>query len=794
MLKTKKSEKSYFAPGNVEYGEYSPRSQIPIHDVISSVAKSIDKIKNQAVTMDSEENSFRISIGDHILASGGIKILCGGKKYTTVRSEIIPDEKLKGKPPVIYLLKFEPMKIESKLAIQEAQVEKYSLKSSDDVIDASITFQNLKKFGQIIVRLEFNKAIEGTSTGSYETPCIELFYTNKSNLSKVLTFISDASDGYPKPTNKFAVIEGPILFFNDNLDTLIVGPMENPHLFVGYSEKRDPTKHHFGVEGLVERIPEKFVFELLFLPGKGLINSWLEFGDRFLMLHDRTQRTPSYGSVSQNYLGYSTMENAAYYENTEKDLNILQTLMLIKEEANLLQIPYLYYSLGTWFYPKKDGILKWDANQEDIPGGISNLQETLQAGIIASLSWFSFNNVYKTTSNAWIEEVLIQKKKESKRALPFASEVWEEILQTSKKWNCYVLQFEDLSEIWSFFSPLKKIPYLLKEFIQLLSDACIKHEIKMIVSKTPVNLVPFFSIYTPIIQAVSSEGDSSMCMCPTKKIESITASLLFWTFGLWPTKNAVFSMQTSQERSKDVAKASNPLDLLLSSLTGGSIALGDKVGFQNAENILQTCREDGLLLKPDRPLLPIDLMFLPNNKPFIASTYSLNSGKVWQYVLAMKIDDNPATENFYTLRDLGIHEGKWVFYDYFDKLVFPIDSESKLGGYEQYNQLKKINDYHYGVIAPIYSSGIAFIGFRDKFITVPSGVIQSIEEMVDGLVIKGTYCLNKDFSVVFYSEKPPKSVTFNGTPLMSKWGEYYKTVTLTMWLTDSDQFEIIFKN
>jgi hypothetical protein len=790
MLKTKKSEKSYSARRNVEYGELSPRSQLSIYEILASLSKSSDKIKNQAVTVDSEENSFRISIGDHILASGGVKILCGGKRYTTVLSEIVPAEKLKGKPPVVYLLKFEPMKVESKLLAEEAQVERYSLKSSDDVVDASITFQNLKKFGQIIVRLEFNKALEGTSTGNYETPCVELFYINRSNLSRVVTFVSDE---YPKPTTLFDAVEGPIMFFNDNLETLIVGPMENPHLFFGYSEKRDPTKHHFGIEGLVERIPEKFVFELLFLPGKGIIKSWLEFGDRFLLLHERPHRNPAYGSVSQNYLGYSTMEGAAYYEKTEKELDILQTLMLVKEEANLLEIPYLYYALGTWFYPKKDGLLKWDANQEDIPGGITNLQESLQSGIISALSWFSFNNVYKTMSDKWIEEVVIEKKKETKRCLPLAPEVWEEILQTSKKWNCYVLQFEDLSEIWSFFSVLKKNVYLFKEFIQLLSDVCIKHEFKVIVSKTPVALIPFFSVYAPVIQAVSCENDSLMCACPEKHKKAITSSLLFWTFGLWPTKNAVFSMKTGHERSKNVSKVPEPLDMLISSLTGGAIALGDKVGSQNAEIILQACREDGLLLKPDRPLLPIELMFLSHNKPFISSTFTINSGNVWHYVLAMKIDDDLATDVYYTLNDLGINEGKWVYYDYFDKLVIPIEYDSKLCGYEHYNQLKKAGDYHYAVIAPIHSNGIAFVGLRDKFITVPSGVIQSIQEIADGLVIKGTYCLNKDFSVVFYSEHPPKSILFNGTPLMTKWGEYYKTVTLTMWLTDSEQFEIIFK-
>ena len=790
MLKTKEQSKPYSPMSTVEYGEFSPRSKREIHDILSSIRENSGKVQQQAITIDSEENSFRISIGDIVLASGGLQILCGGKKYTTVKSEIIPDEKLKGKAPTIYFLKFDPISDNSTISNYDMQIEKYSLKSSDNVIEAIITFQNLKKFGQILIRLDFINKIEGCSTGAYNRPCIDLFYTNKSNLSNILAF---KTEEYPKPYSKFDFVESPIMLFNNDLDTLMIGPSENPHLFVAYAEKKDPTKHHLGIEGLVDLIPENFAFELLIVPGKGLVSSWLLFGDRFMMLHNRTQRTAAYGSVSQNYLGYSTMEGSAYFGRTEKDLDILQTLMLIKEEANLFEIPYLYYSLGTWFYPKKDGLLKWDANYEEIPGGTANLQETLQSGIIAAFSWFSFNTLYKTESNQWIDEVLMEKKKEIKRSLPLGSDVWTDIIETSKKWNCYTLEIEDLSEIFEFFTSFKKNVSLFIEFLKILCDVCIAHEFKIIVSKTPANFIPLFSMFSPIIQAVVCENYSYSCSCSEKITDALGASLYLWAFGIWPTKNAAFSMHKERQSGKKESRVPYPFDLLVSSLLSGAIALGDKAGAQNAELILQTCREDGLLLKPDRPLLPVELMLLDHNKPYIATTYSINSGKIWEYVLALKIDDNPSTECFYTLKDLGINGGTWVYYDYFDKLVIPIDSNTKLGGYGQYNQLKKKGDYHYGILAPVYTNGIAFIGLRDKFITVPNAVIQSVEEIADGLVIKGSYCPNKDFSLVIYSEKSPKSVTFNDTPIIAKWGEYYRTVTLTMWLTDSENFEIVFK-
>eukprot|EP00662_Eupelagonemidae_sp_cell21_P018224 gene18224-56905_t len=51
------------------------------------------------------------------------------------------------------------------------------------------------------------------------------------------------------------------------------------------------------------------------------------------------------------------------------------------------------------------------------------------------------------------------------------------------------------------------------------------------------------------------------------------------------------------------------LQALVSSLIAGPVGVADGVGFLNATRVMQTCRADGTLLKPDRPAYQLDSTF-----------------------------------------------------------------------------------------------------------------------------------------------------------------------------------------
>ena len=47
-------------------------------------------------------------------------------------------------------------------------------------------------------------------------------------------------------------------------------------------------------------------------------------------------------------------------------------------------------------------------------------------------------------------------------------------------------------------------------------------------------------------------------------------------------------------------------EILMATLSTGPVGVGDGINFINKERIMRCCREDGLILKPDRPVTMIN--------------------------------------------------------------------------------------------------------------------------------------------------------------------------------------------
>ena len=76
----------------------------------------------------------------------------------------------------------------------------------------------------------------------------------------------------------------------------------------------------------------------------------------------------------------------------------------------------------------------------------------------------------------------------------------------------------------------------------------------------------------------------------------------------------------------DVFMSTETNNLLLSTLSAGIVGVGDPIGLESATNLFQTIRADGVIVKPDEPIVPIDATYIQDaqalNKPMVASTYT----------------------------------------------------------------------------------------------------------------------------------------------------------------------------
>jgi hypothetical protein len=75
---------------------------------------------------------------------------------------------------------------------------------------------------------------------------------------------------------------------------------------------------------------------------------------------------------------------------------------------------------------------------------------------------------------------------------------------------------------------------------------------------------------------------------------------------------------------------------------------------------------------------------------------------------------------------------------------------------------------------------MAFIGFRDKFITMSTTVWSTVE--IDGTTLRvlGTYIPERPFTLLAYVPAAPRAIRVNGEPITEyTWGPHYKTLTFT---------------
>ena len=72
-------------------------------------------------------------------------------------------------------------------------------------------------------------------------------------------------------------------------------------------------------------------------------------------------------------------------------------------------------------------------------------------------------------------------------------------------------------------------------------------------------------------------------------------------------------------------KSSNNIRMrtIISTFSGGPVGISDGRNFTDPELIMQSCRADGVLLKPSKPIVPIDAQFMPVDQGGIPA------GNIW---------------------------------------------------------------------------------------------------------------------------------------------------------------------
>ena len=110
------------------------------------------------------------------------------------------------------------------------------------------------------------------------------------------------------------------------------------------------------------------------------------------------------------------------------------------------------------------------------------------------------------------------------------------------------------------------------------------------------------------------------------------SSLLVWALGAFPSKDTLWSTENNHTEipgcpwTADHEESAAELHVVLALLSKGPVGLSDAIGHTNATLLKRIIRQDGVLLKPSKPVTAVDSTFLSEGHPRLVSPLSQAGG------------------------------------------------------------------------------------------------------------------------------------------------------------------------
>jgi len=247
-----------------------------------------------------------------------------------------------------------------------------------------------------------------------------------------------------------------------------------------------------------------------------------------------------------------------------------------------------------------------------------------------------------------------------------------------------------------------------------------------------------------------------------KWTDFIYTSRLASAMGIWPFTDNFLSTEATQ--------------LLLATLSAGPVGIGDQIGKMSAANLLHSVRTDGVIVKPDVPLTPIDASYQSmahsTDTPQINATYSDFGGLRTTYLFAYTHGGNARVQ--VRPADAGVSDGLVYVYDYNSGNGQVMEATETI-------DRQITGDAMYLVFAPVGKSGMAVVGDAGQFVTMGKKRVTSAAD--DGTIkITVAYARGETSrTITGYSPFMPTVLASEGTVMGVQWDratrQFHATVT-----------------
>jgi hypothetical protein len=527
-------------------------------------------------------------------------------------------------------------------------------------------------------------------------------------------------------------------------NTLVLSPFAN--YLVATQESRPsgrPVTIDCGIEGQVSDIPAGYEHKHILVAGTGIHDTFEKWGR--VLLERAGKPVPSkYADDVLKYLVYMDDYGSYYREHGFKESGYktyADVILGVEKEAREHGVNFGSYHV--WDQDQlryAEGL--FEPKQELVPEGPAAFDRKLGKPMRCYYLWMQAGGPYRKQFPFY---ETAQPGGWGMGDIFYSLDYWRYTAKKMASWGCISLQHDYLSRsqgMPAMMSSIDTMDTYMRNMTQALKEQGMTIHYCMQLARHVLQ-----SSENPIMVSLQGSDDHHVGMAePTPKSEPtsdqgvwnhhIFVSAFYGALGIWPCRDNV---QTGADPNAFE-------DLLLANLLGGSVELGHRIGEADWDLIRRVYREgDGLVLKPDRPIAPLDRSYFDGAA--LGYTESNIGGRHWYYVLSLP-PGGYASE--FSPTDLGATE-RWAVLDWDRRSI-----EVHEGDYPV--RLAADVKHQYFVIAPVFENGTAVFGDLSKFVTMADQRIAAVEP--EGKSVRVTVISSPEAGTVVsgYSRECPARV------------------------------------
>jgi hypothetical protein len=565
-----------------------------------------------------------------------------------------------------------------------------------------------------------------------------------------LHYFSFKDDVFAPPSFKLEPNGTPWLLFDDRANAVIISPADN---FMIASMSGDGV-HEItsGLNPEVRDLPAHFKHATLLTFGDGINATWDAWGAAFTDLIGRN-RPANDVDAGLRYLGYWTDNGAVYYYHYDPALGYTGTLEALVRHYREREIPIRYLQLDSWWYYKTltdpdgkigqsknsklpegewnryGGLIKYEAHPALFPDGLTKFQKKIGLPLITHNRWIDpaspYHEQYRISGFAGVDPLW-----------------WQKIINYIADSGVVCYEQDWLNVIYNHSPGLSATVGAGDDFTGGMAAAAKARGLSLQYCMA----LPRFFLQGAHYDNLTTIRVSDDRFQPSRWDNFLYTSRLASALGIWPWSDVFMSTETN--------------NLLIATLSAGMVGVGDTIGAENKENLLQAVRPDGVLVKPDKPLLPLDEVYIAeaNGKklPMGAWTYSDHGPLRTAYLFAYNRQETNS-ENGFTPAALG-----------FKDKVCVLSARSGIAKNQSAGKSFKFTlnpgETAYYVIAPVGQSGLAFFGDDGKYVSNGRQRIAALDDAPGRLIVTVTFAAGEKSVRLFgYARHAPTVTAQSGS-------------------------------